>query len=365
MNHHLFMQRALALAVKAKGRTSPNPMVGAVVVKDGKIVGEGYHHQAGAPHAEVLALQEAGTKAQGSTLYVTLEPCCHFGKTPPCVEKIIQSGVREVIGAVADPNTLVNGQGYELLKAAGIKVQVGVLRQEAEQLNEVFFKYIRTKKPFVTLKWAMTLDGKIATVNNDSKWVSNEKSRALVHQWRDSTDALVVGVNTILNDNPFLTTRLPHGRGKDPWRIILDTHLRTPVEANVLNTASKAPTIICCGPEADEIKKNNLAAQGVQIWELPIQGGTLDLNYLLESLGKQELTSILVEGGGKVLESFFRLGLADKVCCFIAPKILGGEAAKTPVEGEGIKLMSQAYKLTRVSHESIGEDLLITGYLRR
>lgn len=365
MDHRTFMARALELAAQAKGRTSPNPMVGALVVKDGRVLAAGYHQKAGTPHAEVIALEQAGPAARGATLYVTLEPCSHFGRTPPCVNKIIAAGIKEVVVAMVDPNPQVNGRGIKMLREAGIKVTVGVLQKEAEKLNEAFIKYITTHRPFVALKWAMTLDGKIATVTGDAKWISNSISRAYVHRLRDEYDAILVGINTVLRDNPSLTTRLAGKKGKDPLRIILDSSLRVPLDANVVNLESPAPTIICCAAKADKEKISRLEEKGVIIWQLPGSAGRLDLSSLLDRLGEREVTSLLVEGGGTVIESFLRQRLADKLYCFIAPKIVGGELAKTPVEGEGVQSMAEAYQLTELNFENMAGDLLVTGYFRK
>lgn len=365
MDHRTFMARALELAAQAKGRTSPNPMVGALVVKDGRVLAAGYHQKAGTPHAEVIALEQAGPAARGATLYVTLEPCSHFGRTPPCVNKIIAAGIKEVVVAMVDPNPQVNGRGIKMLREAGIKVTVGVLQKEAEKLNEAFIKYITTRRPFVALKWAMTLDGKIATVTGDAKWISNSVSRAYVHRLRDEYDAILVGINTVLRDNPSLTTRLAGKKGKDPLRIILDSSLRVPLDANVVNLESPAPTIICCAAKADKEKISRLEEKGVIIWQLPGSAGRLDLNSLLDRLGEREVTSLLVEGGGTVIESFLRQRLTDKLYCFIAPKIVGGELAKTPVEGEGVQSMAEAYQLTELNFENMAGDLLVTGYFRK
>jgi len=365
LDHRTLMARALELAALAKGRTSPNPMVGAVVVKEGRIIAEGYHQKAGTPHAEVIALEQAGPAARDATLYVTLEPCSHYGRTPPCVNKIIAAGVKEAVVAMTDPNPLVNGRGIKMLREAGIKVIVGVLQKEAEKLNEVFIKYITTGRPFVALKWAMTLDGKIATVAGDAKWISNEVSRAYVHTLRDETDAILVGINTVLSDNPSLNTRLPGKKGKDPIRVILDSRLRVPLNSNVVNLDSPAPTIICCAENADKEKISRLEEKGVLVWQLPSSAGLLDLSCLLDRLGAKEVTSLLVEGGGTVIESYLRQRLADKLYCFIAPKIVGGQQAKTPVEGRGVQSMAEAYRLAELNCENMAGDLLVTGYFRK
>lgn len=356
------MRRALELAVLARGKTSPNPLVGAVLVKAGRIIGEGYHRQAGTAHAEVLAIREAGVTAKDAVLYVTLEPCSHYGRTPPCVDRIIEAGIKEVVIAMLDPNPLVNGNGVKLLQASGIKTTVGVLEKEARKINEVFCKYIQTGKPFVTAKWAMTLDGKIATALGEARWVSNESSRRYAHGLRDESDAILVGINTVLQDNPRLTTRFEERSGKDPARVILDSRLRIPLDARILHLNSRAPTIICCHQEAGEEKIKQLEQKGAVIWRMPSLGGQVDLNSVLDRLGVEQYTSLLVEGGGTAMEAFFRQQAVDKICCFIAPKIVGGETARTPVEGRGIMYMSAAIMLSELAVQNMDGDLLITAY---
>lgn len=358
-----FMRQALDLARQGLGRTSPNPMVGAVVVQDGKIIGQGWHRKAGTPHAEVHALQAAGDRAQGATLYVTLEPCCHHGRTPPCTDAVIKAGIRRVIVAVTDPNPRVGGGGIARLKAAGIEVVSGILAQEAARLNEVFIKWISTGLPFVILKTAMTLDGKTATVSGQSKWITGEAARQRVHMLRDRCDAILAGIGTVLADDPSLTTRLPQG-GKNPMRVILDSQARIPLEATVV-TDGLAPTVIAVGPHAPAEKLTALRSKGVEILPVPCRDGRLDLRQLCQALGSRNITSLLIEGGAAVNAGFLRENLIDKVYWFLAPKLFGGALAPGPVGGEGIAAVEQAVGLEDIAVEAIGQDLLITGYIQR
>jgi diaminohydroxyphosphoribosylaminopyrimidine deaminase/5-amino-6-(5-phosphoribosylamino)uracil reductase len=361
-----FMQEALALAAQARGRTSPNPMVGSVVVKDGRVVGRGYHAKAGAPHGEVVALEDAGTQAKGATLYSTLEPCCHLNKrTPPCTKAIIAAGIRRVVAAMRDPNPLVSGNGLEELRQAGIEVKLPVLETEAAALNEVFITYITTKRPFVLLKVAASLDGKIATVTGESRWITNERSRLLVHQLRDQVDGVMVGINTVLRDDPLLTTRLPGGGGRDPIRIIVDTRLRMPCEARVLTASTTACTLIATTPEAPREKRLQLEAAGAQVLIIEGEGPGVPLRPLMEQLGSMQVTSILLEGGGELHSSALRAGIVDKVWYFLAPKLIGGRAAPPAIGGEGFARLEEAVTLERMQVRQLGDDLLIEGYVRR
>lgn len=362
LQHEKYMKIALELAEQARGRTSPNPMVGAVLVKGGEIVGQGYHRQAGTPHAEVHALREAGDKARGATLYVTLEPCSHFGRTPPCSEAVIGAGISEVYVAMQDPNSLVAGRGIKQMREAGLTVHVGLMEKEARKLNEIFCKYITTKLPFVLLKSAMTADGKIATGVGHSRWITGEAARAKVHALRNWYDAILVGVNTVLADNPALTCRLPEG-GRDPVRIILDSAARTPPEALVLTQESDAPTYVVVTDKAPLDRLESLTAVNAKIIRVSQNlHGRVDLRELLDKLGEMEVTSLLVEGGAEVAASFLDNGLLDKVLTFIAPKIIGGRQAPGPVGGIGKALMSQAVKLNDTCWGQAGEDFFIEGY---
>ena len=364
-----FMQRALSLAQLARGRTSPNPMVGAVIVKDGRIVGEGYHHRAGEPHAEIHALRQAGEAARGATLYVNLEPCSHYGRTPPCTQAIIAAGIAEVHMAMLDPNPLVNGRGRDQLEAAGIRTYVGEREAEARELNEAFIKYITTGRPFVTAKFAMSLDGKIATHTGEARWITGPKARRWVHQLRDVTDAIMVGVNTVLADDPRLTTRLDDGKeGREvhhPLRVIVDSRGRIPLTAKVLAADTPGRTLIATTEAMPPDRRKALERLGAQVLVLPahVRGGRVSLPHLLDALGKREVTSLLVEGGGTLLASFFEQRLVDKVLAFVAPLIIGGQGAPTPVAGQGVARLSQSLRLERVRVEKVGTDVLISGYV--
>jgi diaminohydroxyphosphoribosylaminopyrimidine deaminase/5-amino-6-(5-phosphoribosylamino)uracil reductase len=361
-----FMQEALALAAQARGRTSPNPMVGSVVVKDGRVVGRGYHAKAGAPHGEVVALEDAGLQAKGATLYSTLEPCCHVNKrTPPCTRAIIAAGIRRVVAAMRDPNPLVSGQGMEELRQAGIDVKLPVLETEAAALNEVFITYITTKRPFVLLKVAASLDGKIATVTGESRWITNERSRLLVHQLRDQVDAVMVGINTVLRDDPLLTTRLPGGGGRDPMRIVVDTHLRIPCEARLLAASATACTLIATSPAAPTDKRLQLEGAGAKILVVEGDGPGIPLGPLMDQLGAMQVTSILLEGGGELHCSALRAGIVDKVLYFLAPKLIGGRSAPMAIGGQGFARLEEAVSLERMQVRQLDGDLLIEGYVRR
>lgn len=357
-----YMQMALELAAKARGRTSPNPMVGAVIVKNGEIVGKGFHAKAGSAHAEVVALAEAGEQARGATIYVTLEPCCHYGKTGPCTEALIKAGVKKVVVAMTDPNPLVAGKGIAKLKNAGIEVECPVLEQEAKRLNEVFIKYITSRKPFVVLKAATSLDGKIATATGESKWITGQLAREYGHRLRDSYDAIIVGVNTVISDDPSLTARLPEGRGKDPIRIILDSAARTPTAAKVLTQLSAAHTIVATTEAAPAERRASLMAAGAEVIVVPGNSSRVDLVKLMEMLGEKQITSVLIEGGGMVNGSALGGGIVDKVAWFMATKIIGGDGAPGPVRGPGIEYLKDAPQLLDVSIETLDKDILITGY---
>ncbi len=357
-----YMQMALDLAARARGRTSPNPMVGSVIVKDGEIIGKGFHARAGSAHAEVVALMDAGEQARGATVYVTLEPCCHQGRTGPCTEALRKAGVKRVVVSMTDPNPLVAGKGLAVLRETGIEVTSGILQQEAADLNEVFLKYITTKRPFVVLKAATSLDGKIATAGGESKWITGETAREQGHRLRDIYDAILVGVNTILSDDPSLTARLPEGRGKDPVRIIVDSTARTPTAARVLLQESAAYTIIATTEAAPVERRASLMAAGAEVMVVPGQGPRVDLVKLVDLLGERQISSVLIEGGGKVNGSALAAGIVDKIAWFIAPKIIGGDAAPGPVRGPGAQSLQDATRLYDVSLRHLGEDILLTGY---
>ncbi len=357
-----WMRRALRLAAKGWGRTSPNPMVGAVLVKEGRAIGEGFHAQAGGPHAEILALSRAGEQAKGATLYINLEPCSHYGRTPPCAPTVIQYGVRRVVVGMEDPNPLVKGKGLEMLRNAGIDVEVGLLESDCRRLNESFIKYITTKQPFVILKIASTLDGKIATGQGESRWITGEKSRRFVHRLRSKVDGILVGIGTILKDDPLLTARLRGGR--NPFRIILDSRLRIPERAKVIEQDPER-TILVTTESAPRERMDLFEKKGVRLLLLDTQQGRVNLKSLLIRLGEMELTSLLVEGGSEVNGSFLTQGLVDKIYLFLSPKLLGGHRSLGIFGGDGIERLSEAVILDELKTKRIGEDLLIEGYPKR
>jgi len=341
-------------------------MVGAVVVKDGAIVGEGYHPRAGEPHAEVFALEAAGDLAHGADIYVTLEPCNHFGRTPPCTRKIIAAGIKRVVAAHLDPNPLVAGNGVRELCAAGLVVEVGLKVDQARLLNEAFITYMTKGRPFVTAKWAMTLDGKIACASGDSRWVSGQSSRQWVHELRNEVDALMVGVGTVLVDDPLLTTRL-HGSSnvRDPIRVILDSHLRTPANARVFHSGSHTPTWIACLDTVDHKLSPLATVPNVEILPLPAYGDSVDICALLSLLGQRGVTHVLLEGGATLNYGAFSRQVIDKVVCFVSPKVVGGASAPSPVGGDGLREMSMAWPIDICRIGQLGEDTVIEGYLRR
>jgi len=354
------MRRALELARQAAGRTSPNPMAGAVLVKNGKIVGEGFHQQAGKPHAEVEALHAAGEAARGATLYVNLEPCAHYGRTPPCTQALINAGVSKVFYAVEDPNPAVHGKGHAQLEAAGITVHKGLLESQAVRLNQPFFKYIHTGRPFVTAKFAMSLDGKIATLTGESKWITNERSRMRSHQLRDITDAILVGAGTALADDPQLTTRLPRANVHHPLRIVADSRGRLPLSARLYDPKLPGQTVLATTSLSDPTHRAALEARGVEVWVLPAnEAGHVRLEALLDELGQRGLLTLLVEGGSELLGAFFSARLVDRVSAFLAPLIIGGQEAPGPVGGKGALRLAQALRLQHVETEVLDGDLWI------
>ncbi len=338
-----FMLRALQLAEMAKGRTSPNPMVGAVVVKGGKIIAEGFHGKAGGDHAEVIAIKKAKDAAKGAALYVTLEPCCHHGKTPPCTDAIIAAGIKKVVFATQDPNPLVSGKGEAQLKKAGITVLRGLLQKEAQKLNEQFNKFITKKIPFVTLKAALSLDGKIAAVDGSSKWISSDLSRQRVHEMREASDAVIVGVGTILKDDPRLNVRLSNKGSKHPVRIIVDSQLKTPPSAHILHSQGGKVWIATINPDGGKAKA--LENEGANIIGLPEKNGAVNLKELMKELGKREIVSALLEGGSTLFTSMLNDGLIDKVALFYAPIIVGGPSRYSLIQGEGVKSIDKAMRL--------------------
>ena len=354
-----YMRLAMQLAGNAIGRTSPNPLVGAVIVKDNRVVGCGWHRKAGTPHAEVHALNQAGELAQGADVYVTLEPCAHYGKTPPCAKALVEAKVKNVYGGLLDVNPKVAGKGFKILEDAGIHVEYGFLQAELRKQNEVFFKWIEHKKPFIVLKAAMTLDGKIATATGQSKWITNETSRAYGYKLRDIYDGIMVGINTVIEDNPMLTARVDGG--KNPIRIVVDSSLKIDINANVVQDKS-AKTIIATTDKADKDKILKLQAQDVDVIVVDKdKNDKVDIEKLLDILGQQNICSILVEGGATLSGSFVAKKLVDKVYFFIAPKIVGGKEAKTPVAGTGILNLQEALALKDIQIEKLEEDILIIG----
>ena len=360
------MNEALKIAQYGQGRTSPNPMVGSIIIKDNKIVGQGWHRKAGTPHAEIHALNQAGELAKDATIYVTLEPCCHHGRTGPCTEAVIKSGVKRAVIALKDPNPLVAGKGIKKLKEAGIEVTTGVLEKEALKLNEVFIKWISTGLPLVNLKTAMSLDGKIASHTGHSKWITSPKSREFVHKLRDCYDVILTGIGTVIADDPSLTTRLSEAnpneyQGKNPVRVIVDSTAKIPLTAKVLNDKC-AKTIIAVSAEANSACIDALKEKGIEILVVKkddIHGGVY-LPDLLKMLGELKYTSVFVEGGASINASLLEYDLVDKVYWFIAPKIIGGQAAKGPIGGIGVDTVDKAIKLKDIEIKQIDEDFLVS-----
>ncbi len=365
MNDQEYMKHALSLAQKGKGFTSPNPAVGAVIVKNNSIIGTGWHKGAGLAHAEVEAIDDAGSDAEQSTLYVTLEPCNHHGKTPPCTEKIIQSNIRRVVVGCKDPNPHVSGNGILRLLDNNIDVDVNILQKKAETLIEDFAWYsCNGKRPFVTLKCASTIDGRIATSKGDSKWITNKSSRAYVHKLRHENDGILIGAGTFQADNPSLTARIDNFDSKDPTRIILDPDLVIDKNAKMLTQQSNALTIIATSRQASSIKKKSLQNAGATIIEVPLKNNNFNLAFLLEKLGQMNIVSLLVEGGSTVINAFLKAGLINKACFFIAPKIYGGSDGVPICSGKGPELMKDAATLSDITVSRFEQDILIQGYLK-
>ena len=357
-----YMQRALDLAQKGKGKVNPNPLVGAIIVKNGEIIGEGYHEAYGRVHAEINAFNNSIKDVKGATIYVTLEPCSHYGKTPPCVDKIIDKKISKVVIGMVDPNPLVAGKGVTKLQEAGIEVIIGVLEKECKKINEVFIKYITKKQPFVVLKTAMSLDGKIATKTGESKWITGEKARYEVQQLRNQYSAIMVGVDTVIMDNPQLTCRIPNGR--NPIRIVVDSKLRTPLESNIVKSAKDIRTILVTTKIASEEKVRLIEELGVVVIKTNCKNGKVDLIESLAKLGEQNIDSILLEGGGTLNYSALKSGIVDKIIAYISPKIIGGISAKTSIEGEGIEKLEEAFKLEQLTTRLIDKDIFIEGYVK-
>ena len=363
MDDEYFMKMALSLAKRGQGYTSPNPMVGAVIVKDGQVKGRGYHQSVGKAHAEVNAIADAGPEARGATLYVNLEPCNHTGRTPPCTRKILEAGIKRVVFAMQDPNSIAGGGGA-FLKKHGVEVHRGVCEKSAQRLNEAFIKYVQTKRPFVTLKCAATLDGRIATRTGDSKWVTGEKARRFVHQLRQAVDAILVGIGTIQTDDPSLTARLGFKKGADPVRIILDTHLSISPDAKILRLDSDSDTILVTGSKIAEEKKKRIQKKGVRLIQQSMASDQIDLKLLMDQLGSMGITSVLIEGGSRVIASAFGSGIVDKIHFFYAPKILGGDDGLPICKGPGRRLMKESIRIKNVRVRRFDDDVMIEGYIR-
>lgn len=357
-----YMQRALDLAALALGRTSPNPVVGAVIVKDGCIVGEGYHRKAGTPHAEIHALEQAGDLARGATIYVTLEPCSHYGKTPPCAQALINAGIRKVSAAVLDPNPKVSGRGMAMLEQAGMDTEVGLLADQALKQNEAFFKAITREIPWIAIKTAMTLDGKIATHTGNSRWITSDLAREYVHRLRNRYDAIMVGIGTVLADDPLLNTRLNEEDSRDPVRVIVDGELQLPASSRIAQSSLKQRTIIFTSRKADHNRENTLASLGLDIIRIDGEPDNLSLEQLFKHLHGMGLNSVLVEGGAKLNAALMTQHWVDKIYWFIAPKIVGGENAPGPIAGAGVADMSEAVAMKNWQIKTIGPDLMIEAY---
>lgn len=356
-----YMQRAIELAAKGGGWTNPNPNVGAVIVKDGRIIGEGYHERCGQLHAERNAFANLTEDASGATIYVTLEPCCHYGKTPPCTEAIIEHNIARVVIGSRDPNPLVAGKGAKLLREKGIVVEEDFMREECDKLNAIFFHHITTGKPYVAMKYAMTLDGKIATRTGASKWITGDKAREHVHTKRSRYAAILAGIGTVLADDPMLNARIDNAH--QPVRVIVDTSLRIPMDSNIVKSAGEYKTIVACKsleqPDKQIEKKNQLEELGITVVELPLVDGHVSLKSLMEYLASQGLDSVYIEGGGQIHESALKEGIVNHVYAYVAPKIFGGSEAKTPVEGVGVSVPDECAKLILADTSVLGEDILL------
>ena len=350
------MRRAIELARRGAGWTAPNPMVGAVIVKEGRIIGEGWHKKCGGLHAERNALAALTESAQGADLFVTLEPCCHHGRTPPCTEAILEHGIHRVVIGSRDPNPLVSGKGANLLRQSGVVVEEDFLREECDALNPVFFHYITTGRPYVVMKYAMTLDGKIATRTGASQWITGETARQHVHRLRGRYSAILAGIGTVLADDPMLNCRIDGGH--QPVRIVADSHLRLPLDSRLVQTAGEYRTILACGSDDPE-KEAALRGRGVEVLHVPGPDGRVDLRALVEHLGREQIDSVLIEGGGQLHEAALRAGIVNHVCAYVAPKLFGSAGAKTPVEGAGVGLPAEGAVLGNLQTTRLGEDLLL------
>ncbi|HOJ43233.1 MAG TPA: bifunctional diaminohydroxyphosphoribosylaminopyrimidine deaminase/5-amino-6-(5-phosphoribosylamino)uracil reductase RibD [Syntrophorhabdaceae bacterium] len=365
MNEEAYMRLALSLAKKGRGTTSPNPMVGAIIVRDDKVVGKGYHKKAGLPHAEIIAINEAKEHARGATLYVNLEPCVHFGKTPPCTEAIINAGIKKVVMAMFDPNPLVSGRGAQRLKDAGISVKIGLLEEEAKKLNEAFIVYMEKSRPFFIMKAAISLDGKIATKTCDSKWISNEQSRRYTNKLRASVDAIMVGINTVITDNPMLIPKMIKVK-RYPLRVILDSKLRLPLSCDIVKTAEKYKTLVFTSEDSRSDKETRLMSFGIEVIKCPKdENGRVSLRHVSNELFKREITTVLVEGGGELNGGLLKEGLIDKFILFYAPIFIGGKSALNLIGGKGIDFLKDAYKLKIDGMKRFKEDICLEGYVHR
>jgi diaminohydroxyphosphoribosylaminopyrimidine deaminase/5-amino-6-(5-phosphoribosylamino)uracil reductase len=359
-----FMAEAIRLARKGAGMVSPNPLVGAVIVKNNEIVGRGYHGRYGGPHAEVSALQEAGENALGADLYVNLEPCCHFGKTPPCTDVLIKCGIKRAFIGIQDPNPLVGGKGLLALQKAGIEVETGILADKCRVLNETFIKYITYKIPFVTLKLAATLDGKIATVTGDSQWISGEAARRCVHRLRYEADAVMVGIGTVIADNPLLTNRYyKTSHKRNPQRFIIDSRLRIPLSCRLLKTAPEVKTVIATTQRAPKNKITKITQRGAEVIIAPAHNGHVNLKHLMKLLAERGISSVVIEGGAELGAAALLYGIVDKVLFFFAPKIIGGRHARGMIGGDGVRKIADAIRLSNMHCRKVGNDLLVEGYV--
>lgn len=363
MDDAAFMKMAIELAERGRGYTSPNPMVGAVIVNDGHIAGKGYHQYVGGAHAEINAIDDAGGQAVGAKLFVTLEPCNHTGRTPPCTRKILDAGIRKVVVAMEDPNEDVTGGGIGYLRQHGIEVVTGICETEARRQNEIFIKYVKTKRPFVLIKCAATMDGRIATRTGHSKWITGEESRKYVHSLRHAYDAIMVGIHTVTKDNPSLTTRLENNKGLDPVRVVLDTHLSISEEARVLKLDSDAATLIVCSNTVSHAKREKLEKLGAKVVVSPLKNGLIDLEVLMDQLGAMDVTSLLIEGGSRVIAEAFASKIVDKTAFFYAPKILGGDDGIPICKGRGPESMDGCIRLKNIRVERFEEDVMVEGYV--
>jgi diaminohydroxyphosphoribosylaminopyrimidine deaminase/5-amino-6-(5-phosphoribosylamino)uracil reductase len=359
-NDNKFMQMALAQASRGLGKVNPNPLVGAVVVRGNNIIGSGYHELFGGPHAEINAIRNANSSIEGATMYVTLEPCSHYGKTPPCADALIEAKIARVVIAMKDPNPWVSGRGIDRLKDNGVEVVVGVLGKEAQELNRIFIRYIQTKLPFVVMKSAMSLDGKIATATGHSQWISCTESRQYVHALRNELMGIMVGVNTVITDDPELTTRMDGVKGRNPIRIVVDSKGRIPLSAKMLKDGSLNPVIIATTSGFPEEKRLSLEQSGHKVLTLPERYGHVDLQKLMHELGELGIDSILLEGGGTLNESALKNGIVDEIQFIIAPLLLGGRDAISPVEGAGFNTVDEGIRLDQMTTHQMGKDILMT-----